>query len=249
MTSQRQGCGPKTLEELVPAGIFSGTSLILRHPDADSCLARRLLFGLRPPLFEASRQILEATGIGGGLEHDDSSPVAGALREAREEIGCEVRLLDCGKTTVVYGLQRFEQVTLAAEVTPAAVVFRNHGTPPHQPWHHQNQGLVCVIVYLAELLGEPRPCGELPALLWLVPRLVVQLARRDMALAMLLKGNAELVEGQSSSLGGSALVRLTDSQEALVLALGEEAVAFYQRMLEQRPEVLSHQPTPLEGQG
>ncbi|MFQ5812902.1 MAG: hypothetical protein ACE5I2_06915, partial [Anaerolineae bacterium] len=46
----------------------------------------------RPPRAEDSSQIIELTGIGGGVEDEDESLTAGVLREAQEEIGCGVRL-------------------------------------------------------------------------------------------------------------------------------------------------------------
>ena len=110
---------------------------------------------------------------------------------------------------------------------PVAVVFRRYRTPPHQPWHERNQGEACVVVFLAELRGEPQAVGELPALIWLSPRLVIQVAQRDVPCSELLRRGATLVERGPTPLPRDAWARLTDSQEALVLALGEHAFGFY----------------------
>lgn len=204
--------------------MFVGTSLILRQRS-------RLLYGLRPPRLEGSRTVMELTGIGGGVEDEDDTPAAGALREAQEEIGCPVRLLACPKTVVVRGPDQVERVALQGEARPAAVVFRRYRTPPHQPWHAENQGEACLVVFLANLEGQPRPAMELPALLWLRPDHLPEVARRDVRLQTLVAFGAELVTGEAELPLAAAWTRLTDSQEALVLALREGAVPFYEALL------------------
>jgi 8-oxo-dGTP pyrophosphatase MutT (NUDIX family) len=158
--------------------------------------------------------------------------VAGALREAHEETGCDVRILDCRLTLVVSGRDQIVQVPLDEATNPAAVVFRRHRTPAHQPWHQQHQGDYCAIVFLAEVLGEPYPRGELPALIWLEPDMAVKCARQDIGLMALLAQGAEVVARQDARWDSSSLVRLTDSQEALILALGDDAVTFYDTVWE-----------------
>lgn len=219
--SQKCRAGSTSLSDLVPAGIFVGTSLILRHDG-------RLLYGCRPPHAESARQIIELTGIGGGMEEEDASLTAGVLREAQDEMGCGVRLLPCRETLVVRGPGQIERVVLQGEERPAAVVFRRFRTPPHQPWHAHNAGEACLVVFLAELDGQPWPAMELPALVWLRPLHVVDTARDDAPLRKLLDSGAELVEVRLGSMPETAWVRLTDSQEALVLALGDDALTFYE---------------------
>jgi 8-oxo-dGTP pyrophosphatase MutT (NUDIX family) len=181
--------------------------------------------------------ILELTGIGGSMEEEDGSLSDGALREAWEEIGCRVRLLPCHETIIVHGPDRVERVALHGEERPAAVVFRGYRTPPHQPWHPDGQGEACLIVFRAEVEGYPRPVAEseLPGLLWLQPAHIVDLAVRDIPLRELLACGAQLVEGDAVCLPRESWARLTDSQEALALALGEEATGFYQAMSEGQP--------------
>lgn len=222
--------GQQGLADLLPEDTFVGTSLILREP-VPLHRGGRLLYGVRPARPEGSRLILELTGIGGAMEAEDSSLTAGALREAREEMGCGVQLLSCEETIVVRGPNRVERVALHGEERPAALVFRHHRTPPHHPWHRNHQGEACVVVFLAELSGEPHPAMELAALLWLKPEQVGEVAGRDIAMRALMDGGAELVERAEAPLPKAAWMRLTDSQEALAIALGEEALAFYKAML------------------
>jgi 8-oxo-dGTP pyrophosphatase MutT (NUDIX family) len=214
------------LSELVPHDIFVGTSLILRQDN-------RLLYGIRPPREEGKRPVLELTGIGGGLEEGESL-TTGVMREAQEEIGCDVRLLPCRETIVVRGPHLLERASLHGEERPAAVVFRAYRTPPHQPWHPDNQGDACLIVFLGQLLGRPTPVAqaELPALLWLKPAHVVATARQDVPLQDLIDTGAQLDEGPIGHLPRTGCVRLTDSQEALVIALGDSALPFYETLLE-----------------
>lgn len=209
------------LADILGRGSFAGASLILRRDG-------RLLFGARSPRAEGTRQVIELTGIGGGLEPEDASPGACVLREVREEIQCPVRLLACRESLIVRGPGQVRRLDLQGAERPAAVVFRGYGTPPHQPWHPQNQGQSCLVIFLAEPKGTPWPAAELPALLWLLPQQVVATACEDMLLRDLLDAGAQLVERQPGSCDGQEWVRLTDSQEALVLGLGPEALPFYQ---------------------
>lgn len=205
--------------------------MILREPKVSLRRGGQLLYGVRPARAEGARMVLELTGIGGAMEEEDGSLTAGALREAREEMDCTVRLLPCDETVVVRGPNRVERLSLHGEERPAAVVFRHHRTLPHQPWHPDHQGEACIVVFLAELSGHPRPAMELPALMWLNPEQVVEVAARDVAMRALIEAGAELVERVEAPLPKTAWARLTDSQEALALALGKEALAFYEAML------------------
>jgi len=215
--------GPRRLADIVPEGLFIGTSLILRRGD-------RFLYGVRSPGAKGARQIIELTGIGGALEDEDDSLTSGALREAWEETGCRVRVLPARDTIVVRGEHDIERVLLTGDERPAAVVFRRYRTPPHQPWHEDHQGETCLVVFWGEIDGQPWPAMELPALIWLKPGQVVETARQDVPLSRLLDSGAELIESAPGLVARTAWARLTDSQEALVLALGEKAPLFYEAM-------------------
>jgi len=215
------------LSDLVSEGVVVGTSLILRQDG-------RFLYGVRPPQTEGSRQVIELTGIGGKVDDEDESPAVGVLREVEEEIGCDVRLLPSQETLFVRGPDQIERVALQGEEQPIAVVFRRFPTPPHHPWRESGRGEIYVVVFLAELEGQPRPVAELelPALLWLKPAHVVETARRDVPLRELLNSGAEVVEGGAGPLPETVWARMTDSQEGLVLALGDGALSFYEALIE-----------------
>lgn len=223
---------PQRLDSLIPANTFVGTSLILRRRQPRTSKSSKFLYGVRPPRLERSRHVLELTGIGGGIEEADTSLTAGVLREAQEEIGCNVCLLPCQETVVVYGPHHVQHLALHGGERPAAVVLRGYRTPPHQPWHPTSQAEACLIVFWAELEERPQPRMELPALLWLRPEQVVATSRHDVPLSALLGTGAELIECTEGCLPVTALARMTDSQEALVLALGEAAIPFYEGMPE-----------------
>ena len=220
--------GPRQLEDLIPIDSFVGTSLILRQDG-------RLLYGMRPIREVQKRPLIELTGIGGGIEEVDETYASGVLREAREEIGCgegagagcRVKLLPCDRTLVVRGQEQMEWAKLQGPQRPAAVVYRHYRTPPHRPWHASNRGQGCLIVFLADLEGQPCPTMELPWLLWMSPEQVLETARRDAPLSDLLGDGAELVLGPMGAPPDASCVRLTDSQEALGLALGEALPGFY----------------------
>jgi len=213
-----------TMSSLLPRGMFIGTSLILRQ-------GAQFLYGARPTRREGSLALVELTGIGGSLEAEDESVTAGLLREVHEEIGCPVKLGACEETLVVRGPEQVECVRLQGDERPAAIVFRGHRTPPHQPWHKTHQGMGCVAVFFGELAGQPWPSMELPALVWLTPEQVVQTAREDVRLSILLEAGAQLIEIRAGIISKRVWVRLTDSQEALVLALGDRSLPYYRDML------------------
>ena len=141
---------------------------------------------------------------------------------------CRVRLIPCGRTLVVRGRDQLSWVALQGPERPAALVFRHHRTPPHEPWHAHNQGRAWLIVYLADLEGRPCPTAELPWLLWMSPDQVRQTAHKDVPLRALLDAGAELVLGAEGMPPADSCLRLTDSQEALGLALGSALPVFYQ---------------------
>lgn len=210
-----------SLSELIPEDMFVGTSLILRKGNA-------FLYGMRPAKHDGDDVIIELTGIGGALEDFDQSYAAGVAREAREETGCELHLLDCEQTYILRGPKDIQKVSLSGQERPAAVVFRYHRTPPHQPWHAHNAGAGCLIVYLAELYGDPQPVMELPWLIWLNASQVALNGREDVRLGALIEAGAMLVPGRNQAPDLRSWVRLTDSQEALAIALGSSMIDFYE---------------------
>ena len=210
-----------TLAEIIPDGLFVGTSLILQRDG-------RLLYGIRPVKQMGNDQVLELTGIGGGLEAEDASYTAGVRREAMEETGSDAAIVDCPVTWVVRGPDQVKQIVLSDDERPAALVYRYFRTPPHRPWHAINQGPSWLIVFLGQLLSKPEPTMELPWLIWLTAAQVVQTAREDVPLANLQAGGAELIICPGAPPPPAAIARLTDSQEALILALGQRALSVYE---------------------
>jgi hypothetical protein len=78
---------------------------------------------------------------------------------------------------------------------------------------------------------------ELPALIWLKPSHIVDTAHRDVPLGKLLRLGAELVESEPGLLSEQSWARMTDSQEALVLALGDDGLSFYHQLSQPAAEV------------
>ena len=131
-----------------------------------------------------------------------------------------MNIVSSSQTLVVHHQNKVEQIIVAGDERPTAVVFRSYRTPPHQPWHQDNQGGACLIVFVAELVGKPRPALELPYLIWLQAEHIYETAVEDVRLARLLTNGADLIGGKQGVPSGSCFVRLTDSQEALAIALG-----------------------------
>ncbi len=188
----------------------------------------RFLCGIRPLRWEDGWPIVQLTAIGGGMEPYDCSLVAGVQRECLEEMRCAIRVHPCAETLVVLGPAQVERRRLADPIGPASVIFRHWHTPPGDPWRVPHDGRQCLILFAGSLVGTPRPSPELPGLIWLRPEQLVATALTPMTLAALLVGGAELLEDPALPLPRTACARLTDSQEALVLALGPAAVSFYE---------------------
>jgi 8-oxo-dGTP pyrophosphatase MutT (NUDIX family) len=112
------------LSEIIPEKMFVGTSLILRQKGL-------FLYGMRPEKKESEKSIVELTGIGGGVEEEDNNCAAGVKREAREETGSRIELIDCDRTLLVRRHDDVQWLSLKKEreERPAAIVFRNYKTP------------------------------------------------------------------------------------------------------------------------
>lgn len=212
-----------TLEEIIPDDIFVGTSLILRQKGL-------FLYGMRPERQENEKSIIELTGIGGGVEQDDNSFSMGARRETQEETGSRLKIIDCERTLFVSGATNVKSLGLEGKERPAAIVFRNYKTPPHKPWHKPNAGEACLIVYFGELLDDPEPMMELPWLIWLNASQVLRTAWEDVQLTELLESGAVLQTANNKPPNKNSWIRMTDSQEALGIALGNSLVSFYEKV-------------------
>jgi 8-oxo-dGTP pyrophosphatase MutT (NUDIX family) len=213
------------LTRLTDPDTFVGTSLVLPQ-------AGVFLFGMRPLRTSVVGPILEITGIGGALEDYDSTLEDGARREALEEIGCDIRLIPSSDTLLIRGPGTIQHISVVLAPRPAAIVLRNFRTPPHEPWHEYHKDQSCLFVFLAQLLGDPKPSAELPGLIWLNPMQLVELARRDLPFRELEETGARLQWLGCPDTPEATMARLTDSQEALILALGASAHRFYHDLAE-----------------
>lgn len=94
------------------------------------------------------------SGIGGGVEDRESFEGA-ALRECREETGCELRIT---RSLTTYILDEVE----------GSVSEQNEDTRPFMIWRKKLVGRKTLVVYtyLGRITGTPRPKQEVPALLY-----------------------------------------------------------------------------------
>jgi 8-oxo-dGTP pyrophosphatase MutT (NUDIX family) len=217
---------PRSLSELIPPDAFVGAGVILRHRG-------RFLFGIRPLRWDGERATAEITAIGGRIEASDTSLSDGVEREACEEIGCDVRLELCARTLLSHGPGELEYAAIDGVEQPAAIVFRYYKAPAHQPWNAPRPGHPnyrppsCIILFLGELEGDPQPSEELPTLIWLTPEQILQTAYRDIPFADLLADGAPVLRLHPGYPADDHWARMTDSQEALALSLGEAAIGFF----------------------
>lgn len=211
--------GHTVSSDLVSPEMGSGASLLVAENG-------RFLMAARPPVPIGNRSVVALTGIGGWVEPGESFSQAIA-REALEETGSEVRLLDLHQTLVIRSPEQRELLCFVGEVGPAALVFRRHGTPAFDPWSDDYQSIVAVAVYAGMLASAPRVvlADEHPFFLRLFPEQMIALADADVPLAYLLADGAEIVGDTDVDLARS-VVRLTDSIQSLVSVLGPSAYTF-----------------------
>jgi 8-oxo-dGTP pyrophosphatase MutT (NUDIX family) len=215
----RQCHSQSRLSDLTHPGMPRAASVLLADEG-------RFLFGVRPPVAERDRILLRLTGIGGWGEAEETFSET-AMREAIEETGSELRLLDHGQTLVVHSPDDVHMVTFPGEVAPVALVYRRLGTAAFDPWSDSFSSIAPVAVFAGILHERVRIMAEreLPLFMWLHPEQVIALADTDEPLDYLLADGAELF-GTTDFDVQRSLVRLTDSIQALVTALGSRAFPF-----------------------
>lgn len=208
-----------TLAELVQPAGARASSLLL---SADG----RFLLGIRPPVYERGRVLLRLTGVGGWADGEETFAET-AVRESIEETGSGVRLLDLDETLLVHSPDDIQMTGFSRETAPAAIVYRRFGTAPFDPWSPLYGSVAPVAVFVG-VLDRPariqRP-EELPLFMWIYPEQMIALADSDEPLDYLLEDGAELL-GPVGFDPAQAIVRLTDSIQALLTALGPRAFVF-----------------------
>lgn len=211
--------GHTASSDLVGPDMASGASLLIAEDG-------RFLMAARPLHWLDDRAVISLTGVGGWIEPGETFPQAVA-REAMEETGSTIRLLDLHQTLVVRSPEQRHSVCFVGETGPAAMVFRRHGTPAFEPWSDTYESIVAVAVYAGMLTSRPRVVArdEHPFFMWLYPEQMIALSDTDAPLAYLLADGAEIFGAQPMDLPRS-VVRLTDSIQALISALGPGAYSF-----------------------
>jgi 8-oxo-dGTP pyrophosphatase MutT (NUDIX family) len=207
------------LSELVEPGTARASSLLVVGEG-------RFLLAVRPPIIERDRVLLRLTGIGGWSEGDETF-AATAVRESIEETGIAVRLIDLDQTLVVHSPDDINLLAVSGEVAPAALVYRRFGTAPFDPWSAVYRSVAPVAVFAGTLGERPRITAreEHPFFMWVYPEQMMQLSDADEPLEYLLADGAELA-GPAEIDRERAIVRLTDSIQALITALGPRAYSF-----------------------
>ena len=168
-------------ESLQKNNFKQGVGLIIKYAD-------RYLFAVGKESFwqqQNSQQLAITYSPVGGTREPNESFLECAYREAKEELGMNVRILK-SKRSIFYDFetQKKEHINLEEErVTPWVVYSKPLAN---------KQGLA-VCVYLAQLKkGSPKPSMEIPALILLTPRQVLNCGSQT--LSALLKEGAEIIE-------------------------------------------------------
>jgi len=204
------------LSELVTPGTARAASLLLVERG-------RFLLAVRPPIFSDQRVLLRLTGVGGWAEGGETFSAA-ALRESVEETGSEVQLIEQDYTLIVNAPDDIDTIAITGEPGPAAIVFRRFGTTPFEPWSNEYQSVAPIAVYAATLEHDAQIVAreEHPLFMWVYPEQLISLAEADEPLEFLIADGAQIF-GEIDFDAGRTIVRLTDSIQALVTALGPRA--------------------------
>lgn len=186
----------------------------------------RFLVAARPPFATDSRVLINLTGIGGWVEAGETFSEA-MHREACEETGVDIDIIDLRETLIVRGPDAIEEVCIVGEPGPAAIVYCRIGTPAFDPWASDFASMVAVTVYAGRLRERPAVVApeEHPFFLWLYPEQLIALSDGELPLDFLLSDGAEL-QGELVDDPGRSLVRLNDSIPSLLTALGPSAFTF-----------------------
>lgn len=205
--------------DLVTPEMSRGASLLVAENG-------RFLLAARPPYTIGDRSVVKLTGIGGWVEPGETFSDAVA-REAVEESGSTIRLLDLHQTLVIHAPGQQETVCFVRETGPAALVFRRHGTPAFEPWSDTYQSIVAIALYAGTFNSRPRVVdpAEHPFFLWVHPEQMIALSDADVPLSYLLADGAEIL-GDPDINPFRCVVRLTDSIQALIGVLGPGAFSF-----------------------
>lgn len=205
--------------DLVGPDDGSGASLLVAEEG-------RFLLAARPSYPIGNRSVIPITGIGGWVEPGETFAQA-VTREALEETGSDLRLLDLHQTLVIRSPDQVSTLCFVGETGPAAMVFRRHGTPAFEPWSDTYESVIAVAVYAGRLTSRPRVVAESehPFFLLLHPEQMIAISDADVPLAYLLADGAEMLGTPDIDISRS-IVRLTDSIQSLISALGPGAYSF-----------------------
>ncbi|HAX24439.1 MAG TPA: hypothetical protein DCX80_05315 [Chloroflexi bacterium] len=180
----------------------------------------RFLLAGRPLIYSEQRVLLRLTGVGGWAEGSETFSAA-ALRESIEETGSAIRLIEQEYTLIVHSPDDIDTVAITDEPGPVALVYRRFGTTPFEPWSEEYQSVAPIAVYAATLDDTARIVArdEHPLFMWIYPEQLISLAEADEPLEFLVADGAQIF-GQLDFDTSRTIVRLTDSIQALVTALG-----------------------------
>ena len=176
------------LEELIPAGAERGAGLVLEYDG-------RYLFFLAGSRYDAGGSTFFA-GIGGHLEGEETW-IECIQREAVEEIGTEVELVDSGTFYQIMANDRVIRMNLTDPLNsarPAALL--EILVPADAPWSKTGEAYsYFVAVYRSRLDKEHLPVpADVDGLILLPADLILESLQETLTLADLLLRGAELVE-------------------------------------------------------
>jgi len=190
------------LRDMAPQGRVS-TGLLLWDDD-------RLVFTLAQQDYwraVGGHTEIDLIGIGGRLESCET-PVEAVLREAQEEAGSGISVLDCRRTLVSREGSITAHVTMEDEDPRPVLIWQRT-----IPTRHDGEVITrpyAVAVFEAIVHEAPHPTGENPGLAWLPPGLLLRVLDEPMPVHQMLAQGAEyrgetLPERSVLGLSGSAL--------------------------------------------
>lgn len=196
-----------SIEEFIPKGAESGASLALWDNG-------RLLFALAGTKFDCPPGELFYMGIGGHRLSGEDFPTC-ARREAREEIGVSVKLIDSDETWLVSADRVESRLELSEQPRPFALYLM---TPSNRT--ADTPGPYYIAVYQATLCHPPsRPTSdEVRAVIALTPGQVVRGLCRRPTLSELISEGAGVI-ASAEEIGADVRLYPIGSAQALAYVL------------------------------
>lgn len=152
---------------------------------------KRFLFSVRKQedwRKQGGKLYIGFAGIGGSPQKKETL-VETAIREVKEETGCNIEILHSKETLICFPEKSEGKISkIKQKPAPIASFIKTY------PYKGEQILLKCW-TFMGKIKGSPKPSAEIPALIILPERLIAKTLKRPVSLSKLIKEGAKLIEG------------------------------------------------------